>query len=55
MLIWGLGMSLLKAFQCFLDTQDEWIHWGVRKTKKLIAQEIIASLRCDVAFDKPPP
>lgn len=54
-LIWGLGMSLLKAYQCFLDTQDEWIRWGVRKTKKLLAQEIIASLRCEVAFDKPPP
>ena len=43
-LIWGLGMSLLKAYQCFLETQEEWIRWGVRKTKKLLAQEIIASL-----------
>jgi len=54
-LIWGLGMSLLKAYQRFLETQEEWIRWGVRKTKKLIAQEIIASLRWEVAFDKPPP
>lgn len=54
-LIWGLGMSLLKAYQRFLDTQDEWIRWGVKKTKKLLAQAIIASLRCDVAFDSGPP
>jgi hypothetical protein len=54
-LIWGLGMSLLKAYQCFLDTQDEWIRWGVKKTKKLLAQVIIESLRCDVAFDSGPP
>jgi hypothetical protein len=54
-LIWGLGMSLLKAYQYFLDTQEEWIRWGVKKTKKLLAQEIIASLRCDVAFDSGPP
>jgi len=54
-LIWGLGMSLLKAYQRFLETQDEWIRWGVKKTKKLLAQEIIASLRCDVAFDSGPP
>jgi hypothetical protein len=54
-LIWGLGMSLLKAYQRFLDTQDEWIRWGVKKTKKLLAQEIITSLRCDVAFDSGPP
>lgn len=54
-LIWGLGMSLLKAYQRFLETQDEWIRWGVKKTKKLLAQEIIASLRCNVAFDSGPP
>ena len=54
-LIWGLGMSLLKAFQLFLDTQPDWARWGVRKTKKLIAQEIIASLRCEAAFDELPP
>jgi len=54
-LIWGLGMSLLKAYQCFLDTQEEWIRWGVKKTKNLLAQEIIRSLRCDVAFDSGPP
>jgi hypothetical protein len=54
-LIWGLGMSLLKAYQRFLDTQDDWIRWGVKKTKKLLAQEIIESLRCDVAYDSGPP
>jgi hypothetical protein len=54
-LIWGLGMSLLKAYQRFLDTQEEWIRWGVKKTKKLLAQEIIASLRCEVASGRAPP
>jgi hypothetical protein len=54
-LIWGLGMSLLKAYQCFLDTQDDWIRWGVKKTKKLLAQVIIENLLCDVAYDSGPP
>ena len=54
-LIWGLGMSLLKAYQRFLETQEEWICWGVKKTKKLLAQNIIASLRCEQTFDSGPP
>jgi hypothetical protein len=44
LLIWGLGMSLLKAFRRWLDSQEEWIRWGVRKTKKFIAQVILGGV-----------
>ncbi|MGI8746652.1 MAG: hypothetical protein ACR2NN_29570 [Bryobacteraceae bacterium] len=54
-LIWGLGMSLLKAYQRFLETQEDWIRWGVKKTKKLLAQEIIRSLHSEVTSSRAPP
>jgi hypothetical protein len=41
LLIWFLGMSLLKAFLLKLAQLDAWRKWGVRKTKALIAQVII--------------
>jgi len=44
LLIWGLGMSLLKAFWRWLDSQEEWVRWGVKKTKKLIAQVILGGV-----------
>jgi hypothetical protein len=41
LLMWFLGMSLLKAFMLKLAQLDDWRTWGVRKTKALIAQVII--------------
>lgn len=44
LLMWFLGMSLLKAFMLKLAQLDDWRKWGVRKTKTLIAQVIVSTV-----------
>ena len=55
MLMWFLGMALLKAFQNKLAEVKEWKELTVRKTKALIAQFILSTFLCEVAVHEASP
>lgn len=52
--MWFLGLALLKAFRLHLDTLPAWRDWGVKKTKKLLAQVILFGMDCETRTLAPP-
>ena len=47
LLMWFIGMSVLRAFQLKLAREKEWLKWGVKKTKALITQVIVSTILCE--------
>lgn len=52
--MWFLGLALLKAFRRHLETLPAWRDWGVKKTKKLLAQVILFGMNCEARNLAPP-
>lgn len=55
LLMWLIGMGLLKAFQHTLAEMKEWNELTARKTKAFIAQMILSTVLYEVAVHEAPP
>ena len=53
--MWFMGLALLTAFRARLETFDVWRLWGVKKTKKLLAQVILFGLDREARTQRAPP
>lgn len=52
--MWFMGLALLKAFRHHLEALPVWRDWGVKKTKKLLAQVILFGMDCEARSLAPP-
>lgn len=52
--MWFMGLALLKAFRLHLNTLPAFQGWGVKKTKKLLAQVILFGMDCEASSPAPP-
>lgn len=52
--MWFMGLALLKAFRLHLDSLPAFRDWGVKKTKKLLAQVILFGMDCEARNLAPP-
>lgn len=55
MLMGFLGMTLLKAFEVFLGTLQQWRNWTVRKTKRLLGWVLEFGIPGEVLINSSPP
>lgn len=51
LLLWGLGLALLKTFTQWLETIPAWAHLGVRKTKKLFTYALWVEVAEEALLD----
>lgn len=52
--MWFMGLALLKTFRLHLDALPDFRDWGVKKTKKLLAQVILFGIDCEASSPAPP-
>lgn len=47
LLLWGMGLALRQAFRLWLEAQQAWRDWGVKKTAKFLSRCILCSVLDD--------